>query len=1039
MKMNFVRNVIPFVKQQIYEQRLPLNKWEFAEIQDQNEARPDFSQLKWRPIELPFQWGQVLATGWFRARVEIPKELAGKPVELLLNSNSEGLLYLNGTPYHGLDHNRLEILLQTAQPGETVEFIVESYYGPESRMCIFEYADLAVANEKIRELYYHLEFGFKVMQTFDANTHEYAHLLNELFAAAKLLDTTGHFPRFRATAETALEYLNHGLFARQQSGNKPQVWFTGHSHIDVAWLWRLFETKRKASRTFSTAMRLMEEFPQYIFMQSTPQLYEYVRENYPAVFEQIKEKIKQGNWEACGGMWVEADCNVTSGESLVRQIIFGKNYFRKEFGVDTKVLWLPDVFGYSWALPQILKKSGIDYFMTAKILWLETNYFPFSTFTWKGIDGTPILTHFPAEGYSGGIFPQSIKNAVAHIRNKEHSQLILFPFGHGDGGGGATREFLENEKRIQYFPELPVCTQGTVAEFFEYLAANTGELPIWFSELYFELHRGTYTTHAKIKKYNRKAELLYRQAEMFGLLANLNPAEVNRRLRPGWEKILLNQFHDIIPGSSIEPVYIEAEQDYLKVLELGAMVQDESVQKLAQTVDTTRQPGAPVVIFNSLGWERSEVVKLHLAKPGAAFRIVDETGAEAAFQITGQSGAEVTALLLAEAIPAVGYRIYFVQPQASSPGKGQSLKITETALENEFLKITLNASGEIAELWDKVAKRVVNAPGQPLNALRTFQDLPDNWEAWDINPEYQNRPISLFQFKSRRIIEQGPVRVAVEQVYESENSKIVQTLALSPGQPFVAVHTWVDWHETRTLLKALFPVDILSNRATYEIQFGSIERPTHRSTSWDAAKFEACGQRWIDLSEGAYGVSLLNDCKYGHHVSLNEMGITLLRSPMFPHPRTAHLVNPRVENHPFFDNFTDQGEHEFSYAIYPHPGDWRHAGTVARAYAFNVPLLAQPVAPHSGSLPVAHSFVAVEPGNIVLDTFKPAENSEQFILRFYESHGTKTRAKIQINLPVTSILETDLMEENAQELVVKNGWVELEFKPFEIKTLALKK
>lgn len=1038
MKMNFIRNVIPLVRQEIYEQRQSLANWDFAEIQDQNEARPDFARLNWRPVKLPFQWGQPLATGWFRTTITIPENLTGRPVELLINTNSEGLLYLNGVPYHGLDHNRLEILLQSVQPGEKFELMIESYYGPDPRVCSFEYAELALANDKIRELYYHLEFSLKVLQTLDPNTHAYARLLTELFNATKIIDTTGHRARFRETAEKALEYLNAGIFARQQSG-VPQVWLTGHSHIDVAWLWRLFETKRKSSRTFSTAMRLMEEFPQYIFMQSTPQLYEYVRENYPEIFQQIKTKIKQGNWEACGGMWVEADCNVTSGESLVRQIIYGKNYFRKEFGVDTKILWLPDVFGYSWALPQLLKKSGIDYFMTAKILWLETNYFPFSTFTWKGIDGTTVLTHFPAEGYSGGVFPQSLQNAVAHIRNKEHSEVILFPFGHGDGGGGATREYLENEKRIQHFPELPVCTQGTVASFFEHLAANTGELPVWFGELYFELHRGTYTTHAKIKKYNRQAELLYRQTEMFGLLAGIDPAEINRRLRPGWEKILLNQFHDIIPGSSIERVYIEAAQDYEQALALGESLQNEAVQKLADAVDTICQPGTPIVILNSLGWTRSEAVQIQITNPGPEFRMVDETGTEAAFQIVGKSGETVTILLLAEGIPAAGYRTYFIQPQPQVKKAISALKITESTLENELLKITLNPAGEIAEMWDKSAGRLVNAPGETLNKLRTFQDLPDSWEAWDITAEYQSRPISLFEFKSRRVIESGPVRVALEQVYESEKSKIVQTLSLTPGQPFVKVHTRVDWHETRTLLKAIFPVDILSPRATYEIQFGSIERPTHRSTSWDAAKFEVCGQRWIDLSEGGYGVSLLNDCKYGHHVLLNEMGITLLRAPMFPHPRYAHSVNPRVENHPFFDNFTDQGEHEFSYAIYPHSGDWRQAGTVNRAYAFNVPLLGQPVTAHAGNLPVVHSFVSVEPQNIVLDTFKPAENSDQLILRFYESDGSKTRAKIRINLPVASIVETNLMEENPQAVSVQNGIVELEFKPFEIKTIAVTK
>lgn len=1040
MKLRFVQNVIPFVKHHIYEHRIPVTTWEFAEIQDQSEAGPDLTQLNWQEVNLPFQWGQPLATGWFRTKVEIPSEFAGKPVELLINPNTEGLLYLNGAPYHGLDQNRLEILLQSVKAGETVEFWVESYYGPDSQICVFEYADLAVANEKIRELYYHLEFAMKVLQTLDAKTHEYANLLNELFHATKLLDTTGQRDRFLASAEKALEYLNNGIFGRRQSETtKPQVWLTGHSHIDVAWLWRLFETKRKTSRTFSTAMRLMEEFPQYVFMQSTPQLYEFVRENYPVIFNQIREKMQQGNWEACGAMWVEADCNVTSGESLVRQIIFGKNYFRQEFGVDTRVLWLPDVFGYSWAMPQILKKAGIDYFMTAKILWLESNYFPYSTFTWKGIDGTEILTHFPAEGYSGGVFPQNIKNAVAHIRNKESSDVILFPFGHGDGGGGATREYLENEKRIQHFPELPACTQGTVADFFEYLAKNVGDLPTWFGELYFELHRGTYTTHAKIKKNNRKVELLYRQAEMFGLLANANPADIYKRLRPGWEKILLNQFHDIIPGSSIAQVYIEAEQDYLQALELGQKVQDEAVQHLAQTVDTTGQPGAPVVVFNSLGWERSEVVEIQLPKTGTPFRLVDDTGAEAAFQVISETETTVTSLLHARAVPAVGYRTFFVQPQPPSQSEGTALKATETSLENDFLKVTFNATGEISELLDKVAGRVVNAPEQPLNALRTYQDLPDHWEAWDINLEYKDRPISLFELKTSRVVEPGPVRVAIENVYESEKSKIIQTVSLAKDQPYVRVHNRVDWHESRVLLKALFPVDVLSNRATYEIQFGAIERPTHRNTSWDAAKFEACGQRWIDLSEGAYGVSLLNDCKYGHHVTMNEMGITLLRSPMFPHPRRAHLVKPRVEGHPFFDNFTDQGEHEFSYAIYPHTGDWRAAGTVARAYAFNVPFVVQSIEARAASLPAANSFITVNPENIVLDTFKPAENGEGMILRFYESHGTKSRAEIKVNLPIGKIWETDLMEENARQVSIQAGVVRLDFKPFEIKTLAFKK
>ncbi len=785
----------------------------------------------------------------------------------------------------------------------------------------------------------------------------------------------------------------------------------GHSHIDVAWLWPYKETLRKCSRTFSTVMRMMEQYPEYIFTQSQAQLYDFTREHYPTIYQEIKERVKEGRWDVTGSMWVEADCNLVSGESLVRQILVSKNFFKDEFGVETDVLWLPDVFGYAAALPQILKKAGIDYFSTIKINWSQFDHFPYNTFYWKGIDGTRVLAHFPpSTDYNAYVEPKKLLHHVRSFAEKDRCDWSLLSYGWGDGGGGPDPRHLEFLRRSRDTEELPKCKHMTVSEFFHRID-GCEDLPEWVGELYLQYHRGTYTTQGHNKRYNRQAELLYRDAELLSsLAAPMGLAYPYEALHREWKRILCNQFHDVIPGSSIRAVYEDTDRMYPEILEVGREAAGSAAQKIAQNIDTSGE-GMAAVILNTLPWERRDIANVGAPGPGPC-AILDANSDEVPSQRIGDD------VLFTADIPSMGYSVYRIVERNPQPSESD-LKVSEAGLENRFYKIALDKNGVITSLLHKATGREVLPAGELGNALQLFEDKPIDPDAWDIDFFYEDKWQDITDLSEIRVVEQGPVRAALEMTRQFGKSVMKQRMVIYAQCPRIDFETWVDWHEDQKCLKAAFPVDVNTDKARYEIQFGNIERPTHTNTSWDFARFEVCGHKWADLSEEGFGLSVMNDCKYGHHTKGSVMRLTLLRSPKNPDP------------------LADMGEHVFTYSLMPHAGTYAEAGTVRRAYELNVPVRSVVEKPHSGEMPKSKSFISVDAQNVILETVKKAEREDATILRFYECHNARAHATVTLDVPFSRVCECDLMERNIGEIESENGKFSFEMKPFEIRTFKL--
>lgn len=1022
----------------IYEERRPITDWQMADAAWDEHSVPDFSPGQLRPFQLGDFWGGPNTWKWFVARCEIPADWRGKTVALYFNfgrrgeweaTASEALLYINGKPLQGLDTAHHEVVLpeEYVNTGE-LDIAIKAFTGMNGKRGVFDQAEMVRINTVAEEFYFLLRNAYRAALTLDENDPVFVKVKGFLERAVRTLDYRRPGSKlFYESVARALEGLKADLGSIPAGEFRPVVTGVGHSHIDVAWLWQLHHTREKCSRTFSTALRLMEQYPEFVFIQSQAQLYKFIKEDYPEIYERIKEQIKAGRWEVNGGMWVEADCNVTSGESLVRQFLFGNRFFEKEFGIKSNVLWLPDVFGYSWSLPQIIKKSGLDYFMTIKISWSQFNRFPYDTFRWRGIDGTEVLAHFIttknrpddwAYTYNGFTDADVVRSAWDNYRQKDINNLLLSAYGYGDGGGGVTKEMLENGRAMQYLNFMPEWRPGKAGDFFRELDAGIKDnplLPVWHGELYLEFHRGTYTSQAQQKRANRKAEFLLHNAELFSSLAHaLVPGYVYRQedINKAWELVLLNQFHDIIPGSSIHPVYEDSQKQYETVQKLGKDVLAEACQALVAEMDVA---AGELVIFNPLSWQRSDLVTAPWDERLAGAIVIDDEGNRSAVQKATIAG-ETKAIFWAKDVPASGYKILRVEKSGiDTPATAQepALFVSERAMENDFFRLTLDEKGRLSRIYDKVNDREVLAPGAAGNVLIAFEDKPLNYDAWDIDIFYQEKPYEVTDFQGAEVVENGPQRAVLRLTWRFMDSTITQNLILYRHIPRIDFETEVDWHEHQTLLKVAFPVNVYSNKATYDIQFGNVERPTHWNTSWDWARFEVVGHKWADLSQRDYGVSLMNDCKYGYDIKDNVMRLTLIKSGIQPDPQA------------------DQGHHRFTYSLYPHTGSWYEGGTVQEAYSLNNPLWAVPVAAAgTGRLSRSYSLLEKVGEGVVLETVKKAEDSDDLILRFYEYGGGRAITPVKPNLPVKEIVETDLMErpvESDDDLEVLT--------PFEIKTL----
>ena len=740
----------------------------------------------------------------------------------------------------------------------------------------------------------------------------------------------------------------------------------GNAHIDSAWLWPIRETKRKCARTFTNALHLMDDYPEYRFSASQAQQYAWIKAGYPTLYERMRARIAERRFEPIGSMWVEADCNVPSGESLVRQIVHGKRFFADEFGIETTELWLPDVFGYSAALPQILHEAGVTAFLTQKISWNEVNKFPHHTFWWEGIDGTRMLTHFPpADTYGGNMSVGELVKGERQFAQHAVSKHSLYPYGYGDGGGGPTRVMLEAARRFRDLEGLPRVELDTVGSFWDQVRAEAPELPVWVGELYLEYHRGTYTTNGPIKRANRRNEEALRAAELWSVAAwatgsdwSAYPAE---ELDSAWKTLLLNQFHDIIPGSSIHWANQDCLRDHEQLAATTGEIICDAQQTIVARVDTG-EATQPVVVFNAASRDRCELVEL---EPGRLVRV--------------------------EA-PACGWTV--VDLDAAGTDIDGDVRVADGILENEHLRVAWDDDGLLVSVFDKDNAREVVAPGARGNLFQLHDDNPADFDAWNVDVEYLAHHVDLVGCSSITIVERGPQRGAVRFERTFGDSSISQTMRLASGSRRLEFVTDVDWHERHKFLKVAFPVDVHTNRATYEIQFGHLERPTHANTSWDVARFEVCAHRWADLGEPGYGVALLNDCKYGHDIRANVMRLSLLRAPAWPDPET------------------DQGTHRFSYALFPHAGDLRDAGVIAEAEAFNLPLVALPASPRRGAAaaPASTSVVRADRPNVTIEAVKQADDGGAVVVRLTEAFGARGPVRLTTAFPLASAMRVDVLE-----------------------------
>lgn len=995
------------------------------------------------------RWGTYDGHAWFRAQVTIPPEYAGKKVVLNVSVDQENwfadsrqfILFLDGAMRQGMDINhQRSVITHSAESGSTFRIDLHAYAGlveKKTELCL----QLMLEDEAVKRLYYDINVPCQVAAELEEGDKTRLDILRVLNETVNLLDLRKpHSALFYQSVGKAQEYVET-VFYQAMCGRQPiMATSTGHTHIDVAWLWTLAQTREKVARSFSTVLRLMEEYPDYVFMSSQPQLYQFLKQDYPDVYEKVRARVAEGRWEAEGGMWVEADCNLSSGEAFIRQLMHGKRFFREEFGVENRLLWLPDVFGYSAALPQILKKSGIDYFMTTKINWNQYNPIPADTFNWCGIDGSSVLTHFITTSsndsfnpsphfstYNGYLAPRPVMGGWKRYMDKQIHEDILVAYGYGDGGGGTTEEMLENGMRMaRGIPGCPRVVMSGSLPYFERMEKTVGDSPWlkkWVGELYFEYHRGTYTSMARNKRYNRKSELLYHDAETLGAMSCLlaSAAYPLNELRAGWETILLNQFHDILPGSSIEPVYEVSRQQYEKVLGDGRRLVEQSLRRLNHCIHT-QDPA--VVVYNTVGFSRSDLVRLPWPETSPMPILADKRDKLDLRTLPVQRDGNMI-FFVSPPVPSKGYTTLFLQDrEAPATEAGTSLRITETQLENRYWLIELDVQGHFSRLYDKAEKREVLAPGQKGNVLRAFEDKPMANQNWDIDIYYQQKSWTLDEVSSIEVMERGPVRAGLRITRPFQDSTVVQTLYIYDKLPRIDFDTQVDWKADEVLLKVEFPVDIHANEATYDIQFGNLTRPTHWNTSWDWARFEVCAHKWADLSEDGYGVSLMNDCKYGYDIRDNVMRLTLIKSGMSPNPHA------------------DREMHRFLYSLYPHAGSWRESGTVEQAYSLNLPLYASILkTPQAGTLPETYCLFRIDAGNVVLETVKQAEDGDGMIVRLYECHNRRGLVKLHCGFAAASVQACDLMELSVKDDSLRQeADNELSFmiSPYEIKTFRVR-
>lgn len=1023
-----VNNICNELKKLTVKQRYETTHWLYKTGNFLRPENADEDPVPFEPFDCKtMHWYGPDIHYWFRADVTVPESFDGKPLWMHVCTqidewddakNPQFLLFVDGKVTQGIDMNHRDVLLtRCAKAGETYRLELQAYTGilhTEFNLIV----DLREIDPEIQGLYYDLAVPLQAFPRLEPDGKPRRDLERVLNDAVNLLDLRHPYDgNFYQSVSEARAFLKQALYTDLAGDDDVIATCIGHTHIDVAWWWTVAQTREKVCRSFATVLKLMEEYPDYKFMSSQPQLYYFLKERYPELYEQIKKRVAEGRWEPEGGMWVEADCNLTSGESLVRQFLYGKRFFQEEFGVDNRILWLPDVFGYSGALPQIMAKCGIDYFMTTKLAWNQFNKMPYDTFRWRGIDGTEILTHLITTlgvgqdekdfftTYNGMLHPDAILGGWHRYQQKDINNDILISYGYGDGGGGPTREMLETSSRMDKGIEgVPKVRQAFARTYFDELkerVEGNKRLPTWEGELYFEYHRGTYTSMARNKRSNRKAELHMMDLELLGVLADPKVAYPDAELDGLWHGILINQFHDILPGSSIHEVYEVTKKEYEEMEAQISVLTDERVRALICE-------GEGVTVLNTTGFERDDVVELGDCDAEA---LLDENGSVYPVQQTRKG-----AVAFVKDLPSKGYKT-FGKVSAGEEKRPFCLSPDSHALETPFYQVVFDKNGCIGQIYDKENDRNVLKPGEAGNLMRVYEDKPIYYDNWDVDIYYTEKFWDVTDLRGFSWVEMGPVRATLRLERQFSHSTITQEIHFYADLRRIDFETTVDWKEHQSLLKVHFPVDVHTDEATFEIQYGNVTRKTHRNTSWDKARFESCGQKWMDVSEGHYGVSLLNDCKYGHSVKDSCIGLTLIKSGTEPNPTT------------------DQEMHFFTYSLYPHAETWKAAGTVPQAFFLNQPALVS----NGGKPGESFSLASLNVPNVVLETVKKAEDGDGVILRMYECENARTPVTLTFNRPFASAESCNCLEEpDGEPVKVDGNKVSFLVKPFEIKTIRIR-
>ncbi|WP_225048280.1 alpha-mannosidase [Lacticaseibacillus kribbianus] len=998
---------------------------------------PTPEEATFAPIALGGTWEGRDQYYWLRFDLTVPAVPEGQHYVVHLdlgrsggggNSGFEGLVHLNGHPRQAVDGNHKDIYLDSAWANQTIKVAILMWTGLEGggpqkiQHYILQDVSAGLLIAPIRDCYRWLEVLYDTtleLADDEPLLYDYQKLIDKIlrrfiWGAMTLDDIT-------AASQAGLDDITAFIAAHKGQKKQFKISAIGHTHIDVAWLWRLRHTREKTARSFSTVLELMREYPEYIFMHSTPQVWQFVKEDYPELYAQIKERVKEGRFEPEGATWLEPDANIPTGEALTRQFLYGTRFFQKEFGAKQNVLWLPDVFGYSWALPQIMRGFGIENFMTTKISWNETNRMPHDTFTWKGMDGSEVLTHFittvdpgvPYKNttnfeytYNGKITPHTVLGSYYVYADKVMNNDLLLSYGWGDGGGGPQREMIENIKMINQLPALPTVEPTRVDDYFKQLHANieeSGQKPAeWNGELYLEFHRGTYTSQARVKKQNRELEFAMRDLEARYVQAGLESgvAYPTEQIQKLWERILCNQFHDILPGSSIHEVYEDNKVEYQQCFdEIAALNRALDAQQLDQTADA-------YTVRNLNAWPLSDLVTV--AEPRAG-QFTDSTGNVLEAERHGDH------YLVAATTKALGesgltFKPGDLAPEADTP-------VATSSVDFGHYRLQWNAAGQLTSIYDRDNTREVLAADARGNVLTVYEDRPTSFDNWNIDADYPEKAIVL-EADAITVHPAGALSQRIDFHYTFQKSTVEQTVILYADSRRIDFTTHADWHEHQFLLRTAFDTAILSDHAMFDVQYGNVARSTADNTSWDTAKFETVGHKWADLAQRDYGVALLNDAKYGYRVKGSQLSLSLIKSGIEP------------------DTEADQGAHDFTYSLLPHRGDFVEGQVEKTAMALNHGLTVTAGAARENAKSL-FDFDAAQP--VMVDAIKHSEDGDQVILRFHEYTGENTVVAVTPGFAFSAVSQVRLDETQPTALAAADGTVKVALRPYQVVTLAFAK